>query len=136
MTTGPPSVKPKLFCRKSAFLAPMAFCAHELAFNTSLNMYSYTLPLNFVGAALGDERHVAAGDAAEFRGDPRGDDLKLRHGVHRRNLIGQPVRLAGIHHAAIDVIIHCTGSAAIELHGVAAYPGRFQPAATRRKGCG
>src|SRR5260370_42078019 len=42
--TGPPSVNPKSFCRKGAFRAPTAFCAHELALNMSLYMYSDALP--------------------------------------------------------------------------------------------
>ena len=34
----------ELFWRKSAFFAPMAFCAHVFAFNASSNMYWYALP--------------------------------------------------------------------------------------------
>ena len=78
------------------------------------------MPLQFVGAALGDQRHIAAGDAAEFGGDARGHDLEFRHGVHARNLIRQPVRLSRIHHAAINVIVDGTGAAAVELKGVLA----------------
>src|SRR5262249_12903529 len=69
----------------------------------------------FVSSPLCDQGDITTGDTAVFRGNTGSDNLELGYRVHRRNLIGQPVPLSGIHHTSIDVVIHGAGPAAIEL---------------------